>query len=213
MMPLARVWSFIGSWYIPLAVAWAAFVRNGLPGEHIDAAVGISGAYWGLLASLGISGVLIWIFAIYVRRAKRQQAALLVPPNTAFETETERNPVVSWSSALVFGVAVITAVILFGSAYSDSVIYGWDAQNPLAKGFWSSREIAYEQGCPTPPCFAIQQRMYEKGPLVGVNEYVLYATDGALLLLSLIAVSGIGYLISMAGSPPGASGAADALRS
>ena len=55
---------------------------------------------------------------------------------------------------------------------------------------------AYELGCAKQPCFAVGQRMDAGGnPIFGVNEYILYVTDGALVLVLLFMLAGIVFLI------------------
>ena len=83
-MPLAKLWTFVGNWFIPLGAAWAVYVRNGLADRPAQG-VSISRAYWGLTFSLLTLAVLVWSFALYAKDAKRTGSASIAPPNTTFE--------------------------------------------------------------------------------------------------------------------------------
>ena len=190
MMPLARLWTWTGQLFIPLALGWAVYVRNGL--DTTAEGVVVSRAYAGLLLTLACGAVLCWAFALYVRAAKQRGAHTLVPPNTTFEDKKERNRTLSWATAVVFAVAILAGSILFASSYSNSRIHGWDATTPLSNDFWSSRLAAHGQGCPAHPCFALGPRMVAgRGPINGVFEYLPFLTDGAVLLLAFAFLSGI----------------------
>ena len=121
---------------------------------------------------------------------------MLVPLNTAFEDARNRSPVISHGTAFVFTVVVLVGLILFGNRYSGSQIHDWDVTTPLERSFWASRAKAYQKGCPSQPCFAMGQRLKADGtPIVGVYEYILYVTDGALAVFAFIFASGLIYLI------------------
>lgn len=122
-------------------------------------------------------------------------ARILVPPNTAFEDAKDRNIVISYGTACIFALMVLAALITFGGSYSKSFIHGWNAQAGVQQGFWSSRIKAHEMGCSSQPCYAVGPRVDSSGsPVFGVNEYILYVTDGGLALLALLLVSGLIYL-------------------
>lgn len=197
MMPLARLWTWTGHLFIPVAVVWAFYVRNGLFADKPPTeGAAISRAYWGLLVSLAAGAVLSWTVALYASAAKGSHSTtILIPANTTFEDETNRNLVISWASLCVFSLAIALALSVFGVRYGDSLIHTWDAQSPLDHGFWSSRIKAYALGCTHQPCFAVGQRLDATGPIYGVNEYILYVTDGAILLLAAILVAGLVFLI------------------
>lgn len=139
MMPLAKFWTFVGNWFVPLAAAWAVYVRNGLTDKPPQGAV-VSRAYWGLIFTLIASAVLTWSFALYLKEAKRSAARLLAPPNTTFEEAGDRNAIISWGTVAFFAVCIVGAFILFGTSYSESVIHRWEARTGLADGFWASRK-------------------------------------------------------------------------
>ena len=195
MNPLAKLWTWTGQSFIPLAIAWAVYVRNGLLAEKppTEGAI-ISRAYWGLLITLAAGTVLSWTLALYARAAKEKHSNILIPANTSFESETNRNRVISWATVCVFGIATTLALVVFGVRYAESMIYTWDAQSPLAQGFWASRVRAYELGCASQPCFAVGQRFDANGPIYGVNEYILYVTDGAIAVLAVLLLLGILFL-------------------
>jgi hypothetical protein len=194
-MALAKLWTWIGQIFVPLALLWAVYVRNGLPGEPVSEAVLISRGYWGLLVTLAAGASLAWTAALYVRDVRRQGARILVPPNTMFEEERTRSRIISWGTAIIFVLSVLGALILFGERYSDSRIYRWDDTSPLQSGFWSSRASAHQSGCGHGPCYAVSQRIYPGGPISGVNEYVLYVTDGGLVILTIAFLCGLVFLI------------------
>ena len=196
MMPLAKLWTWIGQLFIPLAIGWAIYVRNGFGDKAPPDGVLISRGYWGLLVTLLAGSALVWTCALYVRIARNRRARTLVPPNTAFEEAKDRNPAISYGTACVFALAVVTALTMFGVRYSESLVYGWNAQAPVQAGFWGSRIKAHELGCSSHPCFAVGPRVdASNNPILGVNEYVLYVTDGGLLVLVLALVSGLVYLV------------------
>src|SRR5947209_2189872 len=98
MMPLARLWTWTGQLFIPLALGWAVYVRNGLDTTAASEGVIVSRAYAGLLLTLACGAVLCWAFALYVHAAKQRGAHTLVPPNTTFENKKERNRALSWAT-------------------------------------------------------------------------------------------------------------------
>jgi hypothetical protein len=68
MKPLAKLWTWIGQSFIPLAVSWAFYVRGGLPTDKPPTdGVLISRAYWGVLITLAVGIVLCAAFALYAR--------------------------------------------------------------------------------------------------------------------------------------------------
>jgi hypothetical protein len=51
-------------------------------------------------------------------------------------------------------------------------------------------------GCSSHPCFAVGPRIDGSGsPIFGVNEYILYVTDGGLVVFALLLASGFVYLV------------------
>lgn len=197
MIPLARLWTWTGQVFIPLAFAWAVYVRNGLDTAPPSDGVIISRAYAGLLMTLAAGMVLGWSFALYVAAAKQRRAKLLVPPNTTFEDKKDRNAIVSWATATVFAAAIIAELIVFGSSYAKSEIHDWESTTPLQRGFWSSRAAAHRESCEKQPCFALGARLdASRHPIYGVYEYIPYITDGAVLLLALGLFAGLVRLVS-----------------
>src|SRR5438477_890837 len=195
MLALAKLWTWIGNLFIPLAIGWAFYVRNGLPDPPPPTGVLVSRGYWGLLVTLIAGAALIWTMARYVRLASRENARILAPQNTAFEDDTIRSRLISWGTVLVFATSVLLALTVFGVRYMESQIHRWDDQRPLQSDFWGSRMQAYELGCAKQPCFAVGQRMDAGGnPIFGVNEYILYVTDVALVLVLLFMLAGIVFL-------------------
>ncbi|TCU58366.1 hypothetical protein EDE08_13110 [Bradyrhizobium sp. R2.2-H] len=195
MMPLARLWTWIGNLFIPLAIGWALFVQNGFGDKPPPDGVLISRGYWGLLVSLLAGSALVWTAALYARQAKKARARILVPPNTAFEDAKDRSKVITYGTACIFTMVVLLALVIFGSRYSDSLIHGWNALSPLQQGFWASRVTAHAVGCASQPCFSVARRTEQGGGKVfGVNEYILYLTDGVLAVLAVLLVSGLIYL-------------------
>ncbi|KPH05042.1 hypothetical protein CO657_11105 [Rhizobium acidisoli] len=195
MLALARVWTWVGTAFIPLAITWALFVQNALPVAPPAQGVLISRGYWGLVITLLTAAVLVWALGLYVGQARTRRDVLLIPPNTNFEEMDARSPLVSLATAVTFCAFIIAALAIFGSRYATSEIYDWNAPVPLSNDFWVSRTIAHQHGCVSPPCFAISQRMNaDHTPIFGVHEYVLYVTDGILFLLLLGLATGVIYL-------------------
>lgn len=194
MKALAKTWTWIGQTFVPLAIGWAVYVRGGLDGPHLEEGVLISRGYWGLLVTLATGTALATVAALYIREARRARAKTLVPPNTMLE-ENERNLTVSWITVGVFSASVVAAFILFLVRYLDSKIHTWNGASPLAPGFLSSRVRANELGCDSAPCYALAQRLYGTNPVSGVNEYKLYFTDGALVVLAAVFCIAVAYLI------------------
>jgi hypothetical protein len=196
MKPLAKLWTWIGQIFVPLAIGWAIYIRNGFGEKFPPDGVLISRGYWGVLITLLAGSALVWTLALYVDRARKSRARILVPPNTAFEESKDRSLVISYGTVLVFALSLLVALVMFGERYSESAIYAWDAKTPIEHGFWQSRKVAHGAGCSAPPCFAVGQRMDDNGnPLLGVNEYVLYLTDGVLALLAVLLIAGVVFLI------------------
>jgi hypothetical protein len=194
MLALAKLWTWIGNTFVPLAIGWAFYMRGGLT-NPLPMGVLISRGYWGIVVTLIAGAGLVWTMALYVRLAKKNGALIVVPPNTAFEDDASRNRVISWGTVVVFAVAVLSALTVSGVRYTDSQIHKWDDQQPLQRDFWGSRARAYGLGCPQQPCFAVGQRTDSDGkPVFGVNEYILYVTDGALVIFGLLILGGICFL-------------------
>lgn len=195
MKPLAKFWTWTGHLFIPLAVGWAVYVSNGFGDKPVPDGVLISRGYWGVLVALIAGTALTWSCVLYVRLAKRRHSDYLIPPNTTFEDGEERSAVISYGTAIAFALAVTGALIRFGVRYSESLIHGWNERGPLAPGFWATRLEAHRIGCASPPCFAVGPRVDSSGPVFGVNEYLLYVTDGGILILGLFLTSGLVYLV------------------
>jgi hypothetical protein len=194
MLALAKFWTWVGHLFIPFAIGWSVYVRGGLTSAPPPTGVLVSRSYWGLLITLAVGTALIWALALYVREAKRKRASILVPPNTTFE-EDERNQLISWGTIIAFILATALSLIIFGVRYSESVIYRWDDQQPIHDSFFSSRAGAHALGCAKQPCFAVEKRIdASSNPVHGVNEYILYLTDGGLLVVSLGLIAGVGFL-------------------
>jgi hypothetical protein len=206
MLPFARLWTWVGNLFIPLAVGWAVYVRGGLTDKPPSNGVLVSRAYWGLLVTLITAAALTWTLAFYVRLAKRKYALILVPPNTTFEDDAVRSRAISWATLCAFALAVSLALILFGVRYGESQIHRWDDPQPLQSEFWGSRTKAYALGCPKQPCFAMGQRMdAANSPIFGVNEYILYVSDGGLAVVALlIAAGGVSLIRAITYRPPSA---------
>src|ERR1700730_13478789 len=143
MLPLARLWTWAGNLFIPLAVGWAVYVRGGLTDKPPSNGVLVSRAYWGLLVTLIVAATLTWTLAFYVHLAKRKHAMILVPSNTTFEDDAVRSRIISWATLCAFALAVSLALILFGVRYGESQIHRWDDPQPLQSEFWGSRKEAY----------------------------------------------------------------------
>jgi hypothetical protein len=196
MTPLAKFWTFTGNIFIPLAIGWVLFVRNAF-GDKIPAdGVLISRGYLGLLITLIAANLLLRTFTIYVELAKRWGEKSLVPYNSTFEDAKERNTFISYGTIFVFFFSIIIFGIIFSVRYFESNIYNWDNTIPLAHDFIASRVMAHEIGCRSQPCFAIGSRIDSEGnSILGINEYILYFTDGILLLLALVIMAGFVRLI------------------
>ena len=188
MTAISRLWTWIGYAFIPTAIAWIYIVRNGADQPIPADGVIISRAYWGLAISLLAGAALAWTYGLYLREARADKAAPPVPANTSLESEGQRNPVVSWGTVIFFIVFVLAALIVFGVRYSESTLYPWDSATPVADGFWASRLAAHKLGCLTQPCYAVANHF---GGKTGVNEYILYVTDGVLFLLAALLVGGL----------------------
>jgi hypothetical protein len=191
MMPLAKLWSWTGHAFILFAIGWAVFVRGGLSDKKLPEGVAISQGYWGLAVSLIAATTMAFALGLYIRAAKRAEMRFLIPPNTNFEERDDRNLIISWGTLVVFATVVMTAIALFSVRYLDSVLHEWGKQIAVGEGFIGSRIEAYKQGCGHPPCFAVASQ-FEKGVEIpsGVNEYLLYVTDGVLIVLFMALVYG-----------------------
>jgi hypothetical protein len=183
MLPLAKFWTVTGSWFIPLAMAWAYFVRTGS-----DEGVLVSRGYWGLLISLLVATSLLTALALYIKEARRSNSPILVPPNTSFEDDENRHRLISWMTVLVFILAIVGSLIVFGARYSTSNIHEWDAKDPLASTFFESRAKAHESS----KQLAMGKRFDKKGDTINeVNEYLRYWSDGILMF------AGYGFAFSI----------------
>ena len=197
MMPLAKLWSWTGHAFILFAIGWAIFVRGGLSDKSLSEGVAISQGYWGLVVALIAANALVWTSALYVRAAKRAKIQVLVPPNTNFEELADRNLIVSWGTVAIFTLAVGLAVAIFSVRYSDSVLHEWGKEPAIEGGFLGSRIEAHNKGCSHQPCFAVASQ-FDKGGKIpsGVNEYILYLTDGVLIILFLTLAVGLVFVIA-----------------
>jgi hypothetical protein len=197
MIPLAKFWTWLGQYFVPIAIAWGYFVRSGA-----DEGVKISRGYWGLVVSLLVGAVLAATFAMYARRA-RAARTIIVPPNTTFEGENDRNLILSWGTAVVFIVAVITAIVLFGDRYASSRIFRWEERTPMAQSFWESRAKARSEKCTGEPCFSMGNRFDNNGKeLEYVDQYFPYLTDGFLVVLFILLIGGTVCLLTALFSQP-----------
>jgi hypothetical protein len=179
-----------------VAIGWAFFVRGGLDTAPAPLGALVSRGYWGLLLSLAVASLMVWVCALYVRAARTEGHAVTPPPNTTFETKDGRSMLMTWGSTIVFALTFLGAIAVFGVRYGDSRIHAWDARSPLADGFVSSRLDALRRGCPHQPCFSVAPRIDDAGkPLAGVVEYVPYLSDGVLPLAALPAAMGVVYLL------------------
>jgi hypothetical protein len=196
MIPLAKLWSWTGHAFILFAIGWAIFVRGGLSDKSLPEGVAISQGYWGLIVALIAANALIWTLALYVRAAKRENAKFLVPFNTNFEDLDDRNLIISWGSVTLFVIAVVIAIALFSVRYSDSILREWGKDAPMTGGFIGSRVQAHKVGCDHQPCFAVASQ-FDKNVRIpsGVNEYILYLTDGLLVVLVLTVAVGLVFLV------------------
>ena len=203
LTPLAKLWTWTGHIYLPIALAWAIYVTNGLPvtDELPHPGVLISRGYWGLLASLAAGAMLIWTWAEYAKHAREHAKEALIPPDTTFEELDDRSLVISYGSAVVVFAGLIFFTVMFAGRYGDSRIYLWDAGTPLADHFFNSRYEVYF-GTEHGP-FAIAARL-ETGykPYTGVNQYIPYLTDGILIVLVILILMGIVRLKRMLKRPP-----------
>jgi hypothetical protein len=192
MFALARLWTWVGNVFVPLALGWAVYVRGGLIDRPPPEGVLVSRAYWGLLATLATGAVLSWAFGLYVRKAKLENLPIVAPPNTTFEDENARSSFVTWGTAITFLITVVAGLILFGVRYSESQLHLWEGKEPLQASFFGSRIHAHTDGCDKAPCYALARRVDENlNPIYGVNEYKLYITDGALTLVMVALFLGI----------------------
>jgi hypothetical protein len=191
MLAVARLWTWIGQLFVPIAFAWAYFVRNG-PGEGVL----ISRGYLGLLASLAAGSALAWTLGSYVRLAKLRDIRPAIPPNTMFEDDANRSMLISWGTLVVFTAVCLAALLLFGVRYSDSRIHQWDDPAPLDHSFAGSRVKAHESVCHSPPCFAMSARKDVKGNVLpgDIFEYIPYVTDGGIVALATVLLSGLIFL-------------------
>jgi hypothetical protein len=116
----------------------------------------------------------------------------VAPPNTTFEDENARSSFVTWGTVITFLITVVAGLILFGVRYSESQLHLWEAREPIQASFFGSRIHAHADGCNKAPCYALARRVDENlNPIYGVNEYKLYITDGALMLVVVALFLGI----------------------
>jgi len=196
MTPLAKLWTWTGHAFILLAIGWVVFVRGGISDKIVPEGVAISRAYWGLLVTLIAGCSLAWTSALYVRAAKRDNAQILVPPNMKFDEISDRSLIISWGTACVFTTAILTTLTIFAVRYGDSAVHSWNAKSPIEAGFLASRLRAHQEGCSHQPCFAIGSQFDAVGkPISGVNEYILYITDGGLCVLGAALAAALVFLV------------------
>jgi hypothetical protein len=199
MTPLAKLWTWLGHLFIPVAVVWAIYLRGGLADKPPEIGVIVSRGYWGMLITLAAAALLLWTCALYIKEAKRNGKAILVPPNTTFEEGNQRSLFISWGTVVIFILAIAAALIVFAGSYSQSVIYEWDSAVPIDQGFWASRSNAHEIVCSKKPCFAVQQRIgNDLKEIYGVHEYLLYFTDGAIVAFVAACLAGFVFLVWIA---------------
>jgi hypothetical protein len=200
MAPLAKLWTWLGHLFIPIAVVWAIYLRGGLADKPPAIGVSVSRGYWGMVITLAAAALLLWTCALYIKEAKMKGKTILIPPNTTFEDGNQRSLFVSWGTACVFSIAVAVALAIFAGSYSDSVIYEWTSSVPVDdRSFWASRSSAHAIGCSKKPCFAVQRRNgFSENEINGVHEYLLYFTDGAIAVLVATCLAGLVFLIWIA---------------
>jgi hypothetical protein len=180
MLPLAKLWTWVGHLFVPLAIGWAYFISGGS-----EEGVLISRGYWGLALSLLVGFVLASTLSLYVWKARLARVRISAPPNTTFEDENNRNAIISWATVVLFGLLVVGAIIDFGNRYASSRIYPWESAVPLADSFWGSRAMARASTCQAKSCFAMGQRVYANGKAIDhVDQYFPYLTDGLLGVLT-----------------------------
>lgn len=189
MLPLAKFWTWVGHSFIPLALGWAYFVRNGP-----DEGTLITRGYFGWVLTLLVGAALVFVLARYASMAKARRAVVLLPPNTTFEGITNRNLTISWATLAVFTAFLILANIVFASRYADSRIHRWDASAPLDESFLGSRTKAHQIDCSERSCFAVGRRVSSGGPVRDVMQYFPFFTDGFLLLLVAGQLAALAYL-------------------
>lgn len=196
MLPLARFWTWVGHSFIPLAVGWAYFVRNGP-----DEGVLITRGYFGWALTLLVGAALTFALGRYISLAKSRHLAGLIPPNTTFEKTNNRNRIISWVTLVVFAFFLIAANILFASRYADSRIHRWDSPTPLDESFVGSRIKAHQTPCSDRSCFAISKRVSSSGSARDVMQYIPWYTDGLLILLAAAQLAALAYLAVMLSRP------------
>lgn len=195
MLPLAKLWTWIGTVFVPLAIGWMVYVRGGMSDSVAETGILISRGYWGLLATLIAGSALTWTLLLYVRLAKKSGQRFLVPPNTTFEDSNSRNIIVSSATLIVYIVVFFVSLAVFSVRYSDSNLHSWDSVSPLKNGFLLSRVEAHSVGCKAAPCYAVFKRVQpDSKPISGVLEYVLYYTDGAIIIFVIIVLAGIFFV-------------------
>ena len=106
---------------------------------------------------------------------------------------------ISWGTVGVYLACAVALLILFALTYADSVIHCWNERTDLASGFWASRLEAHLTICKDNSYFAMSSRFTDNTlqPISGVHQYIPYVTDGALVLLSVLALAGVGFLIAV----------------
>jgi hypothetical protein len=196
MLALARVWTLVGTTFIPFAGGWVVFIRNGLADAPPPIGVLVSRGYWGVLVTLLAGAALFWTMALYVRLARQKNALILAPPNTLFEDESNRNSLISWGTVIAFISAILIALTFFLVRYSESQLHKWDSQQAIERSFFGSRIEAHNIECLRQPCFALEQRFDASNkPIFGVNEYILFITDGVLVFLLFLMLAGAAFLV------------------
>jgi hypothetical protein len=190
--PLERVWTWLASIFVPIAVVMGFYVNGGLPGVDSAPGVVISVAYWSLLVTLVTGIILVFTVAAYVGEADLSGSAIPVPANTFFEDDSRRSPFVSWWTVCIVVAVLAAALIVFTKRYSESEIHLWDRRDALAPGFIASRMAAYESDCKGVSCFAISSRFDDQDNSIkrGVIEYLLYWTDGVIFFLAIVFLFG-----------------------
>jgi hypothetical protein len=183
-----RTWSATWTWLIGTTLVLQITLALGIIGAFgtIKHGTAVSRGYAGLLLTGFTFFALLHVWRRYRALARNVGANILMPVNNLIETADDRqSEVAKIGTSVVFAIGLI-AMVVFGVKYSESEIYCWDAPQPIAKGFFHSRRVAFGGGGGCKDLLAMGQPGKEvtkdSAQIDNAWEYKLVLTDGMLLL-------------------------------
>ena len=171
MNALAKTWTWVGYLIVTTSGGIWMHIAGGVF-DPISYGQQISLSLWGIVIVCS-GGTLLALIGISYHKQLTGAEPFGWPENTTFE-DKERHKLVSKLTLWIYIIIPFAALVACVSKYSESEVTEWDQSKPLANSFFLSRAEAYLQGCDGGACFRVS-------PVDG-HEYLLYLTDGALLI-------------------------------